>query len=189
MIGNGIPILNLFTNLFAASCDPAAIWFAGKDSSSLVVPTNSLVISCGVPIIVGFPRIINVIARPLFFSCLCIRIGRNGFIHRAGDVQHEDDVERLIGRMRRDRIRRVSLKRQRFPVLAYRFCDVNRVVFRVRGNAADRSCLRRSFYAAPVRSERRNRHNTDKHQHRKHDAQKAFFHVLLSPCVKFSYVL
>ena len=40
-----------------------------------------------------------------------------------------------------------------------------------------------------ISSERRNRHNADEHQHCKHDAQKAFFHVLLSPCVKFSYVL
>ena len=40
-----------------------------------------------------------------------------------------------------------------------------------------------------ISSDRRNRHNADEHQHRKHDAQKAFFHVLLSPCVKFSYVL
>ena len=40
-----------------------------------------------------------------------------------------------------------------------------------------------------ISSDRRNRHNADEHQHRKYDAQKAFFHVLLSPCVKFSYVL
>ena len=40
-----------------------------------------------------------------------------------------------------------------------------------------------------ISSERRNRQDTDEHQHCKHDAQKAFFHVLLSPCVKFSYVL
>ena len=51
---------------------------------------------------------------------------------------------------------------------------------------ADRSLRCRRFR---ISSDRRNRHNADEHQHRKHDAQKAFFHVLLSPCVKFSYVL
>ena len=33
-----------------------------------------------------------------------------------------------------------------------------------------------------ISSERRYRQDTDEHQHRKHDAQKAFFHVVLSPC-------
>ena len=51
---------------------------------------------------------------------------------------------------------------------------------------ADRSLRCRRFR---ISSDRRNRHNADEHQHRKYDAQKAFFHVLLSPCVKFSYVL
>ena len=184
MIGNGIPILNLFTNLFAASCDPAAIWFAGKDFSSLVVPINSLVISCIVLIIVGIPRVINVITRPRIFSCLFIRIGHNCFIHRAGDVQHEDDVERLIGRMRRDAVRRVSLERQRVPV--DRFFDINVVLLVLN----ERSRLfRRSLRGAALRRERRCRQDADEHQHRKYDAQNAFFHVFLSPCVKFSYVL
>ena len=40
-----------------------------------------------------------------------------------------------------------------------------------------------------ISSDRRNRQDTDEHQHCKHDAQNAFFHLLLSPCVKFSYVL
>ena len=107
--------------------------------------------------------------------------------HAQGAVDHEDDV----GLFRR-------LRGLFAGYLDGNLCNTGffihplRRFFQLRsGRIFARLCADPSLRCRRFRisSDRRNRHNADEHQHRKYDAQKAFFHVLLSPCVKFSYVL
>lgn len=107
-IGDIIPIVNLIADSGSASRYPAAIW---PENSAFVVPTDSTIISFAVHIIVVYAAIVDIIARPFLFCRLRILVRRDVVVtHRTGDVEHEDDVQRIIRGLGAHRIRRERLK-------------------------------------------------------------------------------
>ena len=98
-------------------------------------------------------------------------------IHRAGQVNDQNGVDLGCRYLRRFALHRDGDFRDAFFLIhpLGGLCRLNAALRRVdRGSVCRHSC---------------DRQDAEEHQHCKHDAQKAFFHVLLSPCVKFSYVL